>query len=172
MKANEYLKRPYSRVVVPESDGTFRSEILEFPGCIATGDTAAEAYANLEDVALSWIESVTARGQIVPEPLEENEYSGKLVVRLAKSMHQRAATAARHDGISLNAFITNCVAEQLGARKVAAHQVTYFSQQNNMVFVGKDRVPMNQTIASSQTIVSPALRASNVQTNPWKQTNA
>jgi predicted RNase H-like HicB family nuclease len=33
----------YGRVVVPESDGTFRAEIIEFPGCIAVGDTAGEA---------------------------------------------------------------------------------------------------------------------------------
>ena len=66
----EYLKRPYGRVVVPEPDGTFRAEIMEFPGCIATGDTAAEALASLENVAESWLEATIARGQHVPEPIE------------------------------------------------------------------------------------------------------
>ena len=33
MDLAEYLKAPYGRVVVPESDGTFRAEITEFPGC-------------------------------------------------------------------------------------------------------------------------------------------
>src|ERR1700730_19134426 len=88
---NEYLKKPYGRVVVPESDGTFRAEIIEFPGCIATGDTAAEALASLENVAESWLEATIARGQHVPEPIEGGGFSGKLVVRLGRDLHRRAA---------------------------------------------------------------------------------
>lgn len=73
----DYFKLPYSRVVVPEEDGTFRAEILEFPGCIATGDTEADALAALKDVALSWLESVAAMGKTIPEPLENLQFSGK-----------------------------------------------------------------------------------------------
>jgi antitoxin HicB len=116
MTPAEYLKRPYSHVVVPESDGTFRGEILEFPGCIAAGDTAQETLAKLEDVAASWLQSMIARGQQIPEPLEASNYSGKTVLRLSKSLHQKAAMVARMDGVSLNSFIANCVAERVGAR--------------------------------------------------------
>src|SRR5579871_4236744 len=160
MTPAEYLKRPYSRVVVPEADGTFRSEILEFPGCIAVGDTATEALANLDNVAESWLESVLARGQAVPSPIEENEYSGKTVLRLAKIVHQKAAIAARHEGVSLNTFIANCVAEQLGARKAATtHHHINFSQQNNTVIFDHNRVLMTtQTTAGSSpaTVATPA----------------
>jgi len=65
-----YLKRPYARMVFPETDNTWRGEILEFPGCISTGDTPEEALATLEDVAESWLESALARGQHIPEPGE------------------------------------------------------------------------------------------------------
>jgi len=70
MQPAEYLKRPYGRVVVPESDGSFRAEIMEFPGCIAVGDTASEALANLERVAHSWLQATIAKGLRVPEPIE------------------------------------------------------------------------------------------------------
>ena len=41
----EYLKKPYSRVVVPdEQSGTYTAQILEFPGCITQGKTPQEAY--------------------------------------------------------------------------------------------------------------------------------
>lgn len=33
-----------------------RGEILEFPGCISTGDTPTEALSALEAVAQSWLE--------------------------------------------------------------------------------------------------------------------
>lgn len=116
MAAAEYLKKPYGRVVIPESDGTFRAEIIEFPGCIATGDTAAEAFANLEDVAAGWIEATLAKGMRIPAPIETGGYSGKLVLRLGKSVHKKAAHEAARDGVSLNTFIANCVAERVGAR--------------------------------------------------------
>jgi len=141
------------------------------------GDTAAEALANLEDVAASWIESVRARGQNVPEPFEENEYSGKLVLRLAKSVHQKAAAASRRDGVSLNTFISNCVAEHLGMKKMhpMQHVTNNLSQQYNLVFLGQQMtyVTSGPTIKASttETVVSSPLRMNNTQ-NPWKAKDA
>ena len=112
---SEYLKKPYGRLLVPEEEGGYRAEIVEFPGCFAEGDTAAEAAANLEDAAQSWLEATIAKGQTVPEPMEELEYSGKLVVRLPKSLHRHAAYAANRENVSLNQFIVSSIAEQIGA---------------------------------------------------------
>jgi len=114
MTPTEYLKKPYGRVVVPESDGSFRAEIIEFPGCLSVGDTAAEALSNLERVAESWLEAVISKGQRVPEPVETSGFSGKLMVRLPKSLHKRAAHMGAHEGVSLNQFIVSSIAEQVG----------------------------------------------------------
>jgi predicted HicB family RNase H-like nuclease len=81
-------------------------------------DSQAEALSQLDEIAEGWLEAAIARGQPIPEPLEENEYSGKFILRLSKSVHQKAALAAKRDGVSLNQFISNCVAEQVGARAV------------------------------------------------------
>lgn len=78
MKATEFLKQPYGRVVVPESDGSFRAEIFELPGCIATGDTAVDALAALERVAKGWIEATLARGQAVPLP----DWQGRVALKV------------------------------------------------------------------------------------------
>lgn len=122
----DYFKLPYSRVVVPEDDGTYRAEILEFPGCIATGDTEVDALAALKDVALSWLESVAAMGKAIPEPMEKLQYSGKLVLRMPKNLHKKAARAAERDGVSLNQFIVSSVAEQIGMQSAGnAHQQTF-----------------------------------------------
>lgn len=112
--ATEYLKKPYGRLLVPEDEGGYRAEIVEFPGCFAEGETAAEAAANLEDAARSWLEATIAKGQTVPDPMEELDYSGKLVVRLPKSLHRRAAYAANRENVSLNQFIVSSIAEQIG----------------------------------------------------------
>jgi antitoxin HicB len=159
MELAEYLKAPYGRVVVPESDGTFRAEITEFPGCIAVGDTAAEALANLEDVAISWLEATLAKGQHVPEPIDSSGFSGKLVLRLAKSLHKRAAYAAKHDAVSLNHFIVNCIAEQVGMRSVptmiypqplqVSAQINFQVGLNNLMVVSAEYGRSNRQVATS-----------------------
>jgi antitoxin HicB len=116
----DYLKRPYARMVVPEQDGSFRAEIQEFPGCIALADTAAEAYASLEEVAAAWIDAALAKGQGIPEPTEDSGFSGKFVLRLPKSLHRKAAFGAQREQVSLNQFIVSILAEQIGAKASAA----------------------------------------------------
>jgi predicted HicB family RNase H-like nuclease len=116
METAEILKKPYARVVVPETDGSFTAEILEFPGCVASGDSAAEAFAALEDIASDWIAASLEQGQAIPEPLDHSKFSGKLVVRMPKGLHKRAAQMAQRDGVSLNQFIVTCIAEEVGER--------------------------------------------------------
>lgn len=122
-KAEAYLKRPYRRVLIPDREtGTYTAEIAEFPGCLAEGKTPTEALRRLEAAAESWIEAVLDAKQGVPEPMEEQEYSGKLVLRLSRSLHRRAAERAQAEGISLNQFIATTLAECIGT--VAAKAVT------------------------------------------------
>lgn len=123
MTPAEYLKRPYARILRPESDGSFGAEILEFPGCFAVGDTGSEALQNLENVAESWILGVLAKKERIPEPLQEKEaFSGKLVLRLPRSLHKKATFAAEREGVSLNQFISGCVAEAVGLSAGRAHE--------------------------------------------------
>src|SRR5438045_190240 len=96
------LRMPYARLLVPEEDGGYRAEILEFPGCIAEGDDAAEALSELEAAAEDWLEAALEMGSPIPPPLEEANYSGKLNLRLPKSLHRKASLAADLDGVSLN----------------------------------------------------------------------
>jgi antitoxin HicB len=116
MDAHEILRRPYARLVTPDSDGGFFAEIVEFPGCFATGKTAADALQNLESVAVDWINTAIAQNQNIPDPMESNEYSGKLVLRMPSGLHRRAALWAEREGVSLNYFITTCLAEAVGER--------------------------------------------------------
>ena len=118
-----HLAKPYARLVIPESDGTFRGEILEFPGCLATGDTPSETLSALEDTAKDWLEAALAHGQHIPVPIDSNEFSGRLVLRLAKSLHKKAARLAEFEGVSLNQFIATSLAESVGERAKASSTV-------------------------------------------------
>ena len=130
--AKDYLKKPYSRVLIPEDDGTYSADILEFPGCFAEGRSPDEAYANLEKVAESWIEAALGQGQEIPEPIEAHDYSGRIALRIPKSIHKQAAKFAEMDDTSLNQFFLTAIAARVGAedfverlsQRIEANRVT------------------------------------------------
>src|SRR5690242_20559866 len=86
----DYLRLPYSRLLVPDQDGGYSAEILEFPGCYSEGESANEALENLEVAAANWIEAALQQGQSIPEPTGDCEYSGKVALRLPRSTHRKA----------------------------------------------------------------------------------
>ena len=116
-QAHEYLSQPYARVVVPDPDRGFAARIQEFPGCFAEGESLEEAYENLESAAEAWIQACLDTGVGVPPPAESHTHSGKVLLRLPKSLHRRAAEAAAADNTSLNQFLVAAVAERLGATR-------------------------------------------------------
>lgn len=124
----EILRKPYHRVVVPDGPDAFLARISEFTGCMALEPTATEALARLEEVAFGWLESALERGLDIPEPHEEPSYSGKLMLRLPKSLHQKAAEAAERDDVSLNQFIVAALAEHLGTKKAQKVQMVSFDR--------------------------------------------
>lgn len=68
--------------------------------------------------------SVVDMGQAVPEPMAEQEYSGKPMLRLSRSLHRRAAEKAHAEGVSLNQFIVITLAERMGAIEAKAITTT------------------------------------------------
>ncbi len=114
----QYLKAPYARILIPESDGTYTAEILEFPGCLAQGDTAQEALANLEQAARGWIVAALEQGQEIPPPTTNQGFSGRLALRLPRSLHKQATRLAQRDGTSLNQFLVTAVAARVGAEDI------------------------------------------------------
>jgi len=112
---SDYLKLPYHRVLVPAEEGGFFAEILEFPGCIAEGDTASDAYQQLEEVAAEWIEGTLRDGEPIPPPTTDHSYSGKFALRLPRDVHRMAAIKAERDGVSLNTCFVSAIAAWVGA---------------------------------------------------------
>jgi predicted RNase H-like HicB family nuclease len=112
---NEYLAQPYSRLLIPEKEGGYSAEILEFPGCFSQGDTAEEAINNLEDAARNWISAALEQGLKIPEPTGDHDYSGKVALRLPRSTHRKAIQMAEREGVSLNTFLVDAISARTGA---------------------------------------------------------
>ena len=50
-------------------DQVFVAEVPELPGCMAHGDTKAEALANADEAAQLWLDNAAEFGDPIPEPV-------------------------------------------------------------------------------------------------------
>ncbi len=113
---DQYLREPYARVLTPDPEtNTYTAQIMEFPGCVAQGDSPEEAYANLEQAAKGWIQAALDTGQSIPEPAVNQVFGGKILLRVPRSLHRQVAELANREGTSLNQFIVAALAEKIGA---------------------------------------------------------
>lgn len=86
----------------------------DLEGCMAEGGTAEEAIANLGDSRELWIELRLKKNYPIPEPLEDDEFSGRISLRMVSSLHSRLAKEAARQGVSLNLLINTVLAEYAG----------------------------------------------------------
>ena len=124
-----YLSLPYpvEIIPIPHQEGGGYNACVPLLGrwtAVGDGDTPEEAYADLRAALPSLIEDWIGRDFPIPEPgMEQGEASGKLSLRLPKTLHAQAAQAAAQEGVSINQFITVTLAQALGA-KIGFHSKT------------------------------------------------
>lgn len=105
MEIKDYMKMPYTRLVQEMNDESghyFYGRILELDGCQSTDDTLDGLYQSLNEAMEGYIEVKLENNLPVPIPEAAEKYSGKFVVRIPKSLHQRLAIEAEKEGVSLN----------------------------------------------------------------------
>jgi len=109
-----YLGLPYTIELVPEPEGGWFVAVRELPGCMSEGDTPEEAIEMIRDAMRGWIEVSLEDGDPIPEPRPLDDYSGKFVVRVPKSLHQDLVQSAEREGVSLNQLINVALARSVG----------------------------------------------------------
>lgn len=105
MEIKDYMKLPYTRMVQEMNDESghyFYGKILELDGCQSTGDTLEKLYQSLNEAMEGYLEVRQENNMPIPVPGTADKYSGKFVVRLPKSLHQKLAIEAEKEGVSLN----------------------------------------------------------------------
>ena len=118
-----YPFEAYTHVVSPlsaEDGGGFLITFPDLPGCMSDGETIEAAIENGRDAFISWVSARVDMKKTIPKPVarEENadNFSGRFVQRVPKSLHARLAREAKKDGVSLNTFILSIISEGLGHR--------------------------------------------------------
>jgi predicted RNase H-like HicB family nuclease len=104
-----------------EDDGEYLATCAAFPGLSAFGETEEEALKEAKIALELFIESYRERGLALPKPAKVSKYSGQLRLRLPKSLHERAANIASHDGVSLNQYITNALNQVVSSEEARSY---------------------------------------------------
>lgn len=118
----DYLALPYSVEVFPipaEEGGGYNASIPLLGRYAAQGDgeTAAAAIADLYLHLPSLLEEWLREGVDIPEPgtpAEEAGFSGRMMLRVPKTLHARVARRAQTEGVSINQFIAVTLAQEVG----------------------------------------------------------
>lgn len=100
----------YPVTVHTDPDGGFVAEIEDLPGCMTQAETLEDLFAAIEDARRAWIQAAYENGQDIPVPRELDEYKGKILVRIPRTLHRNLVHAARREGVSLNQYITSLLA--------------------------------------------------------------
>jgi len=104
---NYYMKLPYNKVVTfldDESGKYYVSEVLELSGCSSTGDTEMEALAGLTEAMEGYLQTKLDYGDPIPEPITTEDFSGKFLLRLPKTLHRKLSYESQKEGVSLNQY--------------------------------------------------------------------
>jgi antitoxin HicB len=122
-----YLALPYRIAVIREGaddERPWRALVEELPGCEVRGATPADATARIPAALAEWVADAQAEGRDVPEPRDARSYSGKLLLRMSKTLHSELAQAAERDQVSLNAYINYVLATALQHRQTQVHSAS------------------------------------------------
>lgn len=110
----------YKVEIVKLSDidgGGFLATVPKLPGCMSDGETPEEALKNIEDAIKCWLDTARELGRAIPEADEhksEDEFSGRLSLRIPKSLHKAISIQAEREGCSINQLITMYVSMGVG----------------------------------------------------------
>lgn len=110
MNIHDYMKLNYevSYKALEDEDGiVYKFEIKDLPGLAVYSDSIEEGLEDLEGAKRVWFETNIELQRKIPLPKEEKEdYSGRVTLRINKSLHKTLVIEAESEGVSLNQYIT------------------------------------------------------------------
>lgn len=91
-----------------DGEVVFEARVRELPDLAEYADAADEAYALAVDAIATTAKVLAERGRAMPAPVEQvDEWSGRVTLRVPKSLHRALSNTADAEGCSLNQHIVN-----------------------------------------------------------------
>lgn len=103
------------RQIEVDGEMVFEARIKELPDVVDYGESVQEAYDLATDTIIGTAEAFLKLGREFPLPAkEDNDYSGRVTLRIPKTMHRHLAMSADSDGVSLNTYIIQALSYFIG----------------------------------------------------------
>lgn len=102
-----------------EEDQEFKATCPAFPGLSAFGESEEEALKEAKVALAGFIETCEASNIPLPEVADHTSFSGKLQLRLPRSLHKTATEMASQEAVSLNTYIADAVRARVTGEQVA-----------------------------------------------------
>lgn len=109
----DYTALPYHLLVVRDGENKgkpWTASVEELPGCTTRGKTADDALAAIESAMAKWIAVALEEERDIPEPRSATSHSGRLLLRMPRTLHADLTRVSEREGVSLNQFITDVLA--------------------------------------------------------------
>jgi antitoxin HicB len=148
-----YVGLPYHLSVVREGDEKeqpWTASVEELPGCTSRGKTADEAVSGVQEAMLAWIRVALEEGREIPEPRSTASHSGRLLLRMPRTLHGELTRAAERESVSLNQFINDTLASAVAWRSRSP------SAQGNST--GPIQTPGAESLTAEPSVGRPAKR--------------
>lgn len=98
-----------------EGEVCFEARVAELPDIAEYADTHAEAYALAIDTIEVTAEVLGQQGKAMPSPyVPADDFSGRVTLRIPKSLHRSLAQASDSEGVSLNQHMVNILSYYSG----------------------------------------------------------
>ena len=93
-----------------EGEPLFEARVKELPDVREYAESAQEAYALAIDTIETAAAMFTESGRPSPLPAQpQDQYSGRVTLRLPKSLHRALANGAEEEGVSLNQHLVTAL---------------------------------------------------------------
>jgi antitoxin HicB len=99
-----------------EEDQVFVARVPALPGCSAHGDSPERAAKEARIAAEAILDVMHEDGDPIPAPDASVDYSGKVALRLPRSLHEQVARLAAADDVSINTKLITLISHGLGQR--------------------------------------------------------
>lgn len=107
-----------------EEDKGFVATIPDLPGCSAFGNTEEKALKEIKTAQELWLETAREEKRHIPKPSSEILYSGRILLRTPKTLHQTLIEKAKEEGVSLNQLILYLLSQNVSVPKTQRGKAT------------------------------------------------
>lgn len=137
---DEILAREYPFHVLADPDGGYVVVYPDLPGCSTQAETLDEIPVMADEARRLWLEVAYEDEKDIPLPSYPEEYSGKFIVRLPRSLHRELAEAAAREGMSLNSYVMELLGRRDALARVEQNLMRLQAQMDQMHAVVSQRV--------------------------------